>query len=117
MPIKIEIKEINPEAAILSLSGKLNIESVLQFDDIAQPLINSREELFINCENIYFIDSSGIGALIKLMNCAKNSETIMVIYNLKPDIEKMFTVAHLDKFFTTKNIQELKQEYPSYPFK
>lgn len=100
--------------AKVSIAGKLNIESAASFDDETRHLLaNPGGTILFDLSGVNYLDSSGIGALIKFMNQAKSGSIRLILYNVKPDIMKVFTVAYLDKFFTIKSADELRCDFPA----
>lgn len=98
----------------VSIAGKLNIESAIHFDDETRQLLhNAGATILFDLKGVTYLDSSGIGALIKFMNQAKGCGIRLILYNVKPDIQKVFTVAYLDKFFIIKTAESLQSEYPA----
>ena len=55
--------------------------------------------LAIDMNKLDYIDSSGIGTLIKSLNVVKNKKGILILIGLKPMILNVFKLAKLDMFF------------------
>ena len=72
--MEIAIDTTSNEYVIIRLNGKLTIESVFILEEAAYPLLKEEfKKIFINFSQMSYLDSSGIGALIKYMNTVKNS--------------------------------------------
>ncbi len=99
--------------ALVKLVGKFNIESVPMFEEKMEWLFEQDVDVLIfNLEDLKLIDSSGIGSLIKALNIAKNRDTSFYLYNVSDEINTIFTVSYLDKFFKIKSKSELQELYP-----
>ena len=68
--------------------------------------------IIFDFQSLKLIDSSGIGSLIKALNTAKNREVDFFMYNVSEEINNIFIVSYLDKFFKIKTKNELKELYP-----
>ncbi|TFH38230.1 MAG: anti-sigma factor antagonist [Chrysiogenales bacterium] len=101
------------EVAIVRLKGKFTIESVQRFRELTSPLITLPvKAILIDFGMVRYIDSSGIGSLILLMNRANNISIDLVLYDLQVETEMMFGTAHLGNFFRTSTSAELKKTFP-----
>ena len=58
-----------------------------------------------------YIDSSGIGCLIKSLNSIKNQKGVLILVGLKPMILNVFKLAKLDLFFQIMTNDEFKQKF------
>ncbi|MBN2159707.1 MAG: STAS domain-containing protein [Spirochaetes bacterium] len=111
----MEITITNPteELSIVHLKGKFTIEDVHDFKDRTAPLLKGTvKTMLLDMTEMDYIDSSGIGSLILLMNSAKNLSIDLIIYNIHNDILNVFRIAYLDKFFHITTSQELKKAFP-----
>ena len=95
--------------------GKLDIEQSESFEKNLNDKVKETEEkaLGINLQKIEYIDSSGLGTLIKVLNNAKNSGKTLYLYGATPKIQNIFQIARLEKFFTFITQAEFKSKFPS----
>jgi anti-sigma B factor antagonist len=101
--------------SIIHVFGKFTIEDVNFFKEKTSPLVKDPvKTILANFSDLNYIDSSGIGALILLMNTAKNLNVELVLYNIPKEIHNVFKIAYLDKFFHITTSQELKKQYPDF---
>lgn len=99
--------------AVFHLNGKFTIEDVLQFRTKTTPLMHKgTKAILLGCTKLEFIDSSGIGSLILLMNTARNLDINLVLYDMQDAITKVFKTAFLDKFFRILPLDEAKKVFP-----
>lgn len=113
----MDISVNNPaeDISIIHVYGKFTIEDVNYFKEKTTPLVKDpMKTIMANFSELNYIDSSGIGALILLMNTAKNLNIELILYNIPKDIHNIFKIAYLDKFFHITTSQELKKEYPNF---
>jgi len=71
----------------------------------------SPRTLSLNMAELKYIDSSGIGSLIKAMNITKNRDIDLVITDLDKEILHIFKLAYLDRFFTISTQEEIIEKY------
>jgi anti-anti-sigma factor len=101
------------EISIIQMHGKFTIEDVNLFKEKTAPLVKDPvKTILVNFVDLKYIDSSGIGALILLMNTAKNLNVDLILYNIQKEIQSIFKIAYLDKFFHINTAQELKKLHP-----
>lgn len=74
---------------------------------------SENETLVLDLNEITYVDSSGIGTLIKIVNQVKENKVSFYLTGLKPMIEKIFKVAGLMNYFSILNEEEYKKNYPS----
>lgn len=99
--------------AVIHLDGKFTIEDVNLFKEKTSPLASgSVTTILVDFTNLNYIDSSGIGTLILLMNSAKNQGIALIAYNLQREIQNVFKISYLDRFFNITTSQELKNHFP-----
>lgn len=98
---------------LIKLKGKFTIEDIGQFKEKTASIENGQSTtVLIGFTDLEYIDSSGIGSLILLMNMARNRGVTIVIYDLQEEIRNVFKISYLDKFFNITTALELKKEFP-----
>ncbi|HNI99207.1 MAG TPA: STAS domain-containing protein, partial [Leptospiraceae bacterium] len=85
---------------IIEIHGKFDIENTEEFETLFQKQLDSSPAMLaIDMNKLDYIDSSGIGTLIKSLNAIKNKKGELVLVGLKPMILNVFKLAKLDMFF------------------
>jgi anti-sigma B factor antagonist len=85
----------------ISLSGEIDIYNAPQLKEALLELINEKKgNLDIDCNDLKYIDSTGLGVLISALKHVKDYDGQIFIRNLKPYIYKIFAITGLDKIFT-----------------
>lgn len=99
---------------IIDLSGSLDIYTATDLKTLFEGLITKTDnKVIINLEKLSYIDSSGIGMLIKLMNFVKERDGQFLLTNMKPPMAKVFKVAGLTSYFKFLGDKEFAEQYPS----
>jgi anti-anti-sigma factor len=84
----------------VKLDGKFNIEEVVNFEKETDRFINNNYSVIgIDFSYVEYIDSSALGSLIKFLNVTKSMKINLYVYNLNSNINNIFKLAFLDKFF------------------
>lgn len=84
----------------VKLYGEVDIYNAPQLKESLLNLIDERQgNIVIDCENLKYIDSTGLGVLISVLKRVKEYDGTIGITNLKPYINKIFTITGLDKVF------------------
>ena len=111
MEIKVHKKS---DYVVVDLSGSLDIYTSIELKNVVEEnIVDKAQTLIINLDNVSYVDSSGIGTLIKSFNHLESLGGKFIIANLKPIIEKVFKVAGLTSYFKIIDNDELTTKYPS----
>ncbi|PJZ46142.1 STAS domain-containing protein [Leptospira brenneri] len=96
----------------IEIAGKFDIESTEEFESIFAKLIEPHPSIVsIEMSRLDYIDSSGIGSLIKSLNSLKNKKGKLVLVGMKPMIQNVFKLAKLDMFFEIMNANDFQTKY------
>jgi anti-anti-sigma factor len=88
----------NPENYIvkLTLRGNINLEKAAEFSMYAKVILaGGVKNLMLNLEHLAFIDSSGIGSLIRIKKTLKAIGGNFVLLNVPPKIKEAFDLINL----------------------
>lgn len=97
MELKVDLKE-DGELLFVDLQGDLDINSNKEFKEKVNS-VQGVKKIIVNCENLSYIDSTGLGAFISIYKHIKEKGEKLVITGLKPHIKKIFLITDLDKVF------------------
>lgn len=104
MALKVNIHlDENQNLWYIEPVGELDIYTSPDFKN--KVLVKIEEEnknLMIDCSNLEYIDSTGLGALISIYKVVKEKDNQIQISNLKPNIKKLFDITDLDNIFLIK---------------
>ena len=104
--MSLDIKNIfNNDCEIwdVSISGDVDITSSLDLKESLNSILDKKNKsIRINCENLSYIDSTGLGVLISILKRVKGSGNDIEILDAKPNISKLFKITGLDKIFVIK---------------
>lgn len=96
----------------IEIAGKFDIESTEEFESIFAKVIEQSPSIVsIELSRLDYIDSSGIGSLIKSLNVLKNKKGKLILVGMKPMIQNVFKLAKLDMFFELMTSLEFQTKY------
>lgn len=97
---------------LFELEGSLDIYTSLDLKAALEDHVKSENpDIVIDMSKLTYIDSSGIGILIKALNYVQGLNGKLCVANLKPAIEKVFKVSGLTSYFEILNQDEFKERY------
>lgn len=83
---------------ILSVSGNIVLEDTTKLKEHIEQYIEdaSISGIIINCENVKFIDSSGLGLIVSIYKTLKKMEKQFALTSLSDRTMEIFTLTKLD---------------------
>lgn len=99
LDIQVEFHE-KENKWLFTPNGEIDIYTSPEFKKIVLDAFDSREtDISIDCINLEYMDSTGLGALIYILKKLKEKEYKIYLSNIKPNIRKLFDITKLDKLF------------------
>ena len=84
----------------VKLTGEIDIYNSSDVKTVLARLMEEQAaDVHIDCEELEYIDSTGLGALVGALKNVKNHNKEMCLKNVKPNILKLFHITNLDKVF------------------
>lgn len=102
---------------VLCVSGRLDLVSSSALkDSIRQRLSDRRVQIVLDMEQIHFINSSGLGALISALRDIRLSGGRIVLCRMAPYIEEIFVITGLNRVFDCySNVAEALDSFAQMP--
>ncbi|PLR78200.1 anti-sigma factor antagonist [Bacillus sp. V3-13] len=85
----------NEDNAVIYFLGDLDIEVTEMMEDEIFPSLQSFKTIDINLSNVPFVDSTGIGLLINLIETLKKDEVVITISDVAPQVKDIFEIIQL----------------------
>lgn len=104
-------KELRKDCLIVKLSGEFVFDEVNNFENFIKKNLGKNRNIAINMRGLTFLDSSGMGSLVKLLNLMKQKSGNFFIYNVSEDILRIIEVADLLSFFKIVKESEILSNY------
>ncbi len=90
------------EVKVMQPSGRLDVTTAADFrrqvNDIASA-VNPPKQLVVDLQEISFMDSSGLGALVSALKSIRNSNGEMVICGANDQVQMLFELTSMTKIF------------------
>jgi anti-sigma B factor antagonist len=88
------------ETYIIDVNGEMDLYNSYKLKDLVMKMLEKKVEQFIiNMENVDYIDSSGIGALIYICSTIKKMNYKLVISNIHGSVKKVIELTKLMGYF------------------
>ena len=86
------------QATLISLKGEVDIYSIGKFrESIEERIKTQASEIILDCTELSYMDSTGMGVLIELRNKAKDMGQKIIMMNPRPNIKKLLNITGVDK--------------------
>ncbi|RME91800.1 MAG: anti-sigma factor antagonist [Candidatus Hydrogenedentota bacterium] len=111
----MEVKVVKKDTyTVLKLKGSLDIYTSLDLKSSMETVPVDKDHILVfDMSQVDYVDSSGIGTLIKIANKVQDGEGEFFITGIKPMIEKIFKVAGLTNYFQILTKEEAEQKFPT----
>jgi len=101
---------------IMKIKGRLAIDVGEDLIAAYEKIVYADEEnkpkaIAFDCTGLTFIDSTGIGAVVRCMKNAISQNISLHLTNVTPDILKILKLAELNKFLSILEGQEFHEKY------
>lgn len=102
----------DPAYYVLNLIGEMDLYGKFKLKDAIKECNNDNmKNIIINFDKLSYIDSSGIGALIRINSEYLDSSKKLVFTNLHDSVEQIIKLAMLQNYFPiVKNLEEAIKE-------
>ncbi len=93
---------------IIDVNGEMDLYNSYKLKELVMKMLEKKVERFIiNLENVDYIDSSGIGALIYICSTIKKMSFRLIITNIHGSVKKVIELTKLMGYFPiTNSIEE-----------
>ena len=109
MELQIDTRE---NLVVVSLKGKFDIRHAKEFEEqVDKALETNPKVLGINLSKVDYMDSSGIGAIIRTNANIKKYDGKLVLFGVNQPLLKIFKIARLDSYFRILSADEFEEEF------
>jgi len=93
MPLTVKVEEKQSGVFLITPKGRIDSETYQFFDKkTSSVLAPDTKTIIIDMDFVYYINSSGLGIILKLRKHAECNAGKFIITNLQPQIKKVFDV-------------------------
>jgi len=91
---------MNQQVQVIKLSGSFNANSSQEFQKKIARIIESKAQIvLINCHDVTFMDSSGLGALVLAFKMLREVGIKMVLCSINQQVRILFELTSMDNVF------------------
>jgi anti-sigma B factor antagonist len=85
---------------IIDIAGEMDLYNSYKIKELFLKMVEKKIESFIiNLQNVEYIDSSGIGALIYITSTVKKMNLKLALTNIRGSVKKVMELTKLTSFF------------------
>lgn len=93
--------------SILCPNGDMKVQNIDLVSDILWGEINKSEEhIIVDFKNVPYVDSTGIGLLVKILSFLKKEKRKLIFYRIKPMLRDVLDKSGLSRYFSFINTEE-----------
>ena len=94
---EVTVKGLENGALKVVLSGDIDLGNAEEFyNEVMTAYKKTPADLYFDCENLTFIDSTTLGTFVKILKTVKIDARKMTLASLQPKIKKLFVICSLD---------------------
>jgi anti-sigma B factor antagonist len=94
----------NGDNYIIDVNGEMDLYNSYKLKELVMKMLEKKVVKFIiNLENVDYIDSSGIGALIYICSTIKKMNLKLIITNIHGSVKKVIELTKLMGYFPISN--------------
>lgn len=92
-------------AWLIKAQGEIDIYNSREFKSTLAGLLDEKNtDVIIDCRELEYIDSTGLGALVGILKILKREDNNLHLRNLRSGIHKLFKITDLDKVFVIDEV-------------
>jgi len=86
------------KTSMIRIEGEIDIYSIEKFRETIEEKIKTQiPEIILDCSELSYMDSTGMGVLIELRNKTKEMGQKIIMINPRPNIKKLLALTGVDK--------------------
>lgn len=94
----------------MTLPQRVTMENVKSLERQLEELLYDKTTMVLcNCSLLEYLDSSGIGMMVKVLTAQSDHQPRLCFYHMKMEIREIFKLAKLDRFFSIMSDVEARQ--------
>ena len=109
--MNISCQSLEPDIALVQLNGRLDAQTSPEAKTTLQELVDGgQRKIIIDLEQVLFIDSSGLVALVSGLRLARKENGSIVLSGVQPQAQVVFQLTMLDRIFTIQPTVEAARQ-------
>jgi anti-sigma B factor antagonist len=104
--LSIEVREVGGVAVVLP-AGFINAHTVREFEQALEGLVSKGQyRILLNCQNLSYISSAGLGAIMGLIETVRENEGDILLSNLQENVFAIFDTLGFTQLYRVFKDQE-----------
>ena len=99
--------EQEAEYYIIKVEGEVDASSSIYLDNKIGEVIKSHKKLLVDCEDLKYISSAGLGVFMSYIHEMEEGDIRMVLFGLSEKVRNVFKILGLDQLI---NMVESKED-------
>ncbi|HMG26829.1 MAG TPA: STAS domain-containing protein [Acidimicrobiia bacterium] len=83
----------------IELAGELDVSTAAQFQRAADEIMTAAGDVWLDCSNLTFADSSGLDALTRAAKALRAQERRLVLTDVRPMVRRAMDVMQITDLF------------------
>lgn len=92
-------EQLIEKVLVVELSGRLDLDAEYELMKSSDSWLRGKPHIVIDCTNIDFIDSSGLGLLLRILKRAINDKRDIRLAAINEQVRMLFEITRADKVF------------------
>ena len=106
MNIDIESLENGNGIIVHIVCQQLDAGNVKAFKELIQPHLETNQAVLLNMQQVEFVDSSGLGALLSCLRTMNNKHGQLKLYAMAAPVHALFELVRMHRIFAIYNKQD-----------
>jgi anti-sigma B factor antagonist len=108
MTMQLKTQSLTNQTGILITvdSEHLDAGNAPEFKKLIQPLLDANELLVIDMQELKFVDSSGLGALLSCLRSMNNKQSRLMLVGMNKPVRALFELVRMHRIFAIYNTLE-----------
>jgi anti-sigma B factor antagonist len=96
--LKLQVESSAAEI-LVHCSGKITLSTTAAIQDQVHPLVTQTKRITLDLAQVSYIDSAGLGVIVRLWSSAQKAGCALKITNLAPRIKELLAMTNLSSIF------------------
>lgn len=93
--LKLHVKNNGEHILELEVGGQLLYSDAEHFKDTVLPHLKEQSKVTVDCNDLVFLDSAGMGSFVRLWKECKMIGAELELYNVIEDVQSLLRIARL----------------------
>jgi anti-sigma B factor antagonist len=97
---------------VMRINGEVDASSSIELDNAMKEALGSgNSKIMIDCADLEYISSAGLGVFMSYLEEIKNNEISLVIFGLQPKVAHVFEILGLHQLLEIRTSREEAEAY------